>query len=148
MATIALFLVHQKLFMPPATDEQTRIQQQVMSFMTIFMGVMFFRVPAGLCIYFIVSSLWGIIERTWLLPKPATPAALGKGLPSPSGPAPSTGKSGGPSPKPGGAPTKPGGAAAKQSEALEGIKSLLGLGENGTSKLTPKERRKLRQKRK
>jgi YidC/Oxa1 family membrane protein insertase len=136
MATIALFLVHQKLFMPPATDEQTRIQHQVMTFMTVFMGVMFFRVPAGLCIYFIVSSLWGIVERTWLLPKPATPGPVGKDLPSPSGPA--TGK-------PGGAPTKPGGGA-KSSEAMEGLKSLFGMGGNGTSKLTPKERRKQRQK--
>ena len=33
------------------------------------MGVMFFKVAAGLCIYFITSSLWGIIERK-LLPKP------------------------------------------------------------------------------
>jgi len=35
----------------------------------IAMGVMFFKVPAGLCLYFITSSLWGIIERK-LLPKP------------------------------------------------------------------------------
>ena len=35
----------------------------------VFMGVMFFKVAAGLCIYFITSSLWGIIERK-LLPKP------------------------------------------------------------------------------
>jgi len=33
------------------------------------MGVMFFKVAAGLCLYFITSSLWGIIERK-LLPKP------------------------------------------------------------------------------
>jgi len=36
--------------------------------MTVFMGVMFYKVPAGLCIYFITSSLWGICERK-LLPK-------------------------------------------------------------------------------
>ena len=35
----------------------------------VVMGVMFFKVAAGLCIYFITSSLWGIIERK-LLPKP------------------------------------------------------------------------------
>ena len=43
--------------------------------MMIFMGVMFFKVPAGLCVYFIASSLWGIGERK-LLPKPKPGTAL------------------------------------------------------------------------
>jgi membrane protein insertase Oxa1/YidC/SpoIIIJ len=68
LVTIALFIVHQKLFTPPATDEQQVMQQKMMSFMMIFMGFLFFRVPSGLCIYFITSSLWGIGERK-LLPK-------------------------------------------------------------------------------
>lgn len=67
--TIGLFLLHQKLFTPPATDEQTEMQMKMMKFMTVFMGVMFYKVPAGLCLYFITSSLWGIAERK-LLPKP------------------------------------------------------------------------------
>jgi YidC/Oxa1 family membrane protein insertase len=69
LITVALFLVQQKMFTPPATDEQTKMQQQMMTYMTVFMGVMFYKVPAGLCIYFITSSLWGIAERK-LLPKP------------------------------------------------------------------------------
>jgi YidC/Oxa1 family membrane protein insertase len=69
LITVALFLVQQKMFTPPATDDQTRMQQQMMTYMTVFMGFMFFKVPAGLCIYFITSSLWGICERK-LLPKP------------------------------------------------------------------------------
>lgn len=68
LITVALFLVQQKMFTPPATDEQTKMQQQMMTYMTVFMGVMFYKVPAGLCIYFITSSLWGIAERK-LLPK-------------------------------------------------------------------------------
>ncbi len=60
---VLLFLLQQKLFMPPATDEQTAMTQKVMSWMTLVMGLFFFRVPAGLCIYFITSSLWGIAER-------------------------------------------------------------------------------------
>ena len=48
--------------------------------MMVFMGFMFYKVPAGLCIYFIASSLWGIIERKVVPPvaKPgaATPADL------------------------------------------------------------------------
>ncbi len=66
--TIVLFLVQQKMFMPPPTDDQQRMQQKVMTYMMIFMGLLFFKVPSGLCIYFIASSLWGIAERK-LLPK-------------------------------------------------------------------------------
>ena len=63
LITVALFLVHQKLFTPPATDDQQRMQQQMMNFMMLFMGVMFHKVASGLCIYFITSSLWGVAER-------------------------------------------------------------------------------------
>ncbi|MFM7185163.1 MAG: YidC/Oxa1 family insertase periplasmic-domain containing protein [Planctomycetota bacterium] len=73
LVTIGLFLWQQKLFMPPAVDEQQKVQQQVMNYMMWFMALMFFKVPCGLCLYFIASSLWGIAERLWL-PKtlPAT----------------------------------------------------------------------------
>jgi YidC/Oxa1 family membrane protein insertase len=60
---VVLFLAQQKMFMPPATDEQTAMTQKMMNVMTLMMGLFFFRVPAGLCIYFITSSLWGICER-------------------------------------------------------------------------------------
>ncbi len=63
IVTIALFIVQQKVLMPKATDEQTRMTQQMMMFMTIFMGVLFFKVPAGLCLYFITSSIWSLVER-------------------------------------------------------------------------------------
>lgn len=69
MFTVVLFLVQQKLFTPPPTDDQTRMQATMMKYMTVFIGVMFFKVAAGLCLYFIASSLWGIAERK-LLPKP------------------------------------------------------------------------------
>ncbi len=74
--TIALFIVQQKLFMPPPTDEQTAMQAKMMQYMMIFMGFMFYSVPAGLCIYFIASSLWGIAERK-LLPKVQKSTAAG-----------------------------------------------------------------------
>ena len=66
--TIVLFIWQQKMFTPPATDEQTQMQQNMMKYMMIVMGVMFFKVPAGLCVYFIASSLWGIGERKMLPP--------------------------------------------------------------------------------
>lgn len=68
LATVGLFLVQQKMFMPPPTDEQTRMTQKVMQYMMIFMAFMFFKVAAGLCIYFIASSVWGIVERSLLSP--------------------------------------------------------------------------------
>ncbi len=76
--TIALFLVQQKVLMPKATDEQMQMTQNMMLIMTVFMGVLFFRVPAGLCIYFITSSLWSLAERKLvkrLLP-PQSPESL------------------------------------------------------------------------
>jgi YidC/Oxa1 family membrane protein insertase len=68
IATIILFIVQQKMFMPPATDDQTRMQQQMMQYMMVFMGVLFFKVASGLCVYFIASSLWGLAERKLLPP--------------------------------------------------------------------------------
>lgn len=70
---VILFLIQQKMFMPPPTDEQTAMTQKIMTIMTMMMAVFFFRVPAGLCIYFITSSLWGIAER--IIVKKTLPAA-------------------------------------------------------------------------
>lgn len=78
LVTISLFIWQQKMFLPPPADEQAALQQKMMQYMMIFMGVMFFKVPSGLCLYFIASSLWGITERK-LLPKakpPGTATAL------------------------------------------------------------------------
>ena len=80
---VFLFLIQQKLFMPPATDEQTAMTQKIMTIMTLMMAIFFFRVPAGLCIYFITSSLWGIAERIivkkTLPPSKPIPAAAAAG---------------------------------------------------------------------
>ncbi len=81
VVTIGLMLWQQKLFMPPAVDEQQRVQQQMMNYMMWFMALMFFKVPCGLCLYFIASSLWGIAERLWLpktLPAGAAAAPAGR----------------------------------------------------------------------
>ncbi len=67
-AVVSLMLVQTKLFSPPATSPETEAQQKMMKYMMIFMGVMFYKVPSGLGLYFITSSLWAIGERL-LLPK-------------------------------------------------------------------------------
>ena len=84
LVTISLFLWQQKMFLPPPADEQAALQQKMMQYMMIFMGVMFFKVPSGLCLYFIASSLWGITERK-LLPKAQPAAAAAKPAAPPSG---------------------------------------------------------------
>ncbi|MSR59153.1 MAG: membrane protein insertase YidC [Planctomycetaceae bacterium] len=93
LITIALFIVQQKMFMPPPTSDEQAMQQKMMNYMMIFMGVMFYKVPAGLCVYFIASSLWGMAERK-LLPK----ARAGTSPPTP----PLGGSSGNDRPGPGG----------------------------------------------
>ena len=65
---ITLMLIQSIMTMPPPADEQAEMQQKMMKYMMIFMGLMFYKVPAGLCIYFIASTGWGIAERK-LLPK-------------------------------------------------------------------------------
>lgn len=98
LVTVALFILQQNMFMPEPTNEQAALQQKIMKYMMIFMGLLFYKVPSGLCIYFIASSLWGIAERKLVPPPtPQTPvAALPDTKPTRSG-----GKSSGPS---GGAP--------------------------------------------
>jgi YidC/Oxa1 family membrane protein insertase len=60
-----LMYVSQKLTMPPPTNEEQAQQQKMMSWMMLFMGAMFFRVPSGLCIYIITTNIWSMTER-WL----------------------------------------------------------------------------------
>jgi YidC/Oxa1 family membrane protein insertase len=77
LITVALFIVQQKMFTPPPADEQQAMQFKMMNYMMVFMGFMFYHVPAGLCVYFIASSLWGMGERKMLDlgdPKPPAPA--------------------------------------------------------------------------
>ncbi len=76
LISVAFMMVHQKMFTPPPTDEQQEMQQRMMKFMMMFFALMFFRVPAGLCLYFITSSAWGLAERK-LLPKPKPSSAAG-----------------------------------------------------------------------
>jgi YidC/Oxa1 family membrane protein insertase len=89
--TIILFLWQQHKMMPPPTDEQQAMQQKMMKYMMIFMGVMFFKVASGLCIYFIASSLWGLGERQFLPKKKDAQASPGDNPPRKS---PATGSNG------------------------------------------------------
>jgi YidC/Oxa1 family membrane protein insertase len=99
LISVALMVVQQEMFMPPPTNEEQALQQKMMKYMTIFMGVMFYRVPAGLCVYFIASGIWGLIERK-MLPKPNLDAVAATVIaappPSPAANSSTGGSRGGP----------------------------------------------------
>ncbi|HMF16526.1 MAG TPA: membrane protein insertase YidC, partial [Gemmataceae bacterium] len=97
---VALMIVQQKMMTPPPADEQQAMTQKMMKYMMIFFGIMFYKVAAGLCLYFIASSLWGVAERKMLPKKPppgTVPATTTPAAKAPPGP-PRT------KPRPGGGP--------------------------------------------
>ena len=58
--------------MPATDDPQMKQQQAMMKWMTPLMGLFFFKMAAGLCLYFITSTTWALVERR-LIPKPKPP---------------------------------------------------------------------------
>lgn len=109
LVVVSLMLVQTKLFSPPPTTPEAEMNQKMMKYMMVFMAVMFYKVPAGLGIYFIMSSLWSIGERLLIpkLQKRKEAAAAESG--DDEGDPPRGGK-GGPSPEP---PAKPPGRFAQ-----------------------------------
>lgn len=95
LIAVGLMLYQQNKMMPPPTDEQMAAQQRMMKIMMIVVAFMFYKVAAGLALYFIVSTGWGIIERQFI-PKPSvtpgddtgSPAGLPPRGGSPNGQAP------------------------------------------------------------
>jgi len=83
---VAFMVVQQKMMSPPAQNEEQEMQQKTMQIMMGVMGIFFYKMAAGLCLYFIASSMWGLAERK-LLPKKSSqaaepPVALAKAMPS------------------------------------------------------------------
>jgi len=81
LVAVSLMVVQQKMMAPPAMDEQQAMQMKVMRYMMLFMAVLFYKVAAGLAIYFIASSLWGVAERKLLPKKKTDPILAGAGGP-------------------------------------------------------------------
>src|SRR5207249_2312773 len=68
--------------------EQQATQQRMMKIMMIVVAFMFYKVAAGLALYFIISTTWGIIERQFIpkaSDKPADDAGTGAELAPKSG---------------------------------------------------------------
>lgn len=117
---VGLMMFQTQLFAPPATTPEMEMQQKTMKYMMIVMAVMFYKVPSGLGIYFITSSLWSIAERL-LLPKIVHEQPLAEG--GAEGPAkgddgPGRGPKGSPEP----APKPAGGLAQLWNRVLEEAK--------------------------
>ena len=68
LVAVALMMYVQSKMMPKSDDPQIQMQQKTMKIMMIMFAFFFYKVAAGLCIYFICSSVWGMIERK-LIPK-------------------------------------------------------------------------------
>src|SRR5579884_2030591 len=72
---VIIMTVQQAMMAPPATDEQTAQQQKMMKYMSVFIGFFFYKFASGVALYYIVSSLWGVLERKFLPKKSLEPAA-------------------------------------------------------------------------
>lgn len=80
LAAVLIF-VQQKLSMPKEMSDEQRQQYSVMKYMTIVMAVMFYKVPSGLSLYFICSSIWGLTERKLVKKSLAANAEAAKNAP-------------------------------------------------------------------
>ncbi len=72
LLAVGLMLYQQNKMMPPPTDEAQASQQRMMKIMMLVMALFFYKVAAGLALYFIISTGWGILERQFV-PKPKEP---------------------------------------------------------------------------
>lgn len=69
LLAVGLMLYQQSKMMPQTTDPQAEQQRMMMKLMMGMMALFFYKVAAGLALYFIVSTGWAIIERQFI-PKP------------------------------------------------------------------------------
>ena len=81
---VALWILQQKLTPKNTTDPQQVQMQKMMTWMPVIFGFMFYGMPSGLVLYFVVSSSLGIIEskmiKKALAKKDGTPAKASSGF--------------------------------------------------------------------
>ncbi len=90
LLAVSLMMWQQSKMMPPKTDENAPDPKTMMRVMMIMMAIMFYKVAAGLALYFIVGSLWGMAERRYFVKHPpkdegGTPAGPLPKVDSPNG---------------------------------------------------------------
>jgi YidC/Oxa1 family membrane protein insertase len=99
LLAVSLMLWQQSKMMPPKTDENAPDPKTMMRIMMFMMAFMFYKVAAGLALYFIVGSLWGMAERRYFVTHNTPPKDEGESG-TPAGLLPKTGS-------PDGQPTTP-----------------------------------------
>ena len=67
LATVAF--VGQMMMAPKPADPQAQQQQKIMYFMPLLFGVMFYGYAAGLSLYMLTSSMWGMFEYKFIRAK-------------------------------------------------------------------------------
>ena len=79
--SLTLMAVQMIWMQPKAADEQMAQQQKMTLYIMIPMfAFMFYKMPSGLCLYFIATTLWGLAERKWFVKKkPLSPPAAAGG---------------------------------------------------------------------
>ena len=88
--SLTLMFLQMRYMQPPPADEQMAQQQKMMQYIMIPMfAFIFYKMPSGLCLYFIATTLWGLAERKWFIKKkPTSPVAAAggdNGRPAPRG---------------------------------------------------------------
>ena len=86
---MVMTLLMTRLNPPPPTEDPAQEQQRkMMMFMPVLFSFMFYRMPAGLVLYFAANAFFGMIEtwyiRKYLIKPPAPPAAGATVTPSPN----------------------------------------------------------------
>jgi YidC/Oxa1 family membrane protein insertase len=80
---MGITIVQQRINPPPQSDDpQQEMNRKMMMYMPIMMSVLFYRMPAGLVLYFATSAIFGALE-TWYIKKylikdDGTPGGPGK----------------------------------------------------------------------
>jgi len=59
-------MVVQQRMQPVPPDPQQQQQAKMMQYMMVLFGVLFYHVPSGLVLYFLTSSLLGMVEQRWV----------------------------------------------------------------------------------
>jgi YidC/Oxa1 family membrane protein insertase len=81
---VALWILQQKLTPKNTTDPQQAQMQKMMTWMPVVFGFMFYGMPSGLVLYFVVSSSLGIVEskmiKKALAAKDGAPAKSSSGF--------------------------------------------------------------------
>jgi YidC/Oxa1 family membrane protein insertase len=63
---VMLMIGQQLAMLPPPIDDQAKQQRMTMKIMMFIMPLLFYKFAAGLALYFIIGTIWGIAERKFI----------------------------------------------------------------------------------